>query len=304
MAYADRHYYGSRESGSTGRVGFGIGGGKSVVWWLIAINVTVFILDRLLLGSGRAYQLGPHDMGPLEYWGHFSATTAVLGLQLWRFITFQFLHADAGHILFNMIGLFFFGPMIERYLGSRRFLAFYLLCGVSGVVVYLLLWATGILFNAGWVPLVGASAGIFGILIAAARIAPNTTVLLMLLIPMKLKILAWLMIGYGAFTVLTGGPNAGGEAAHLGGAALGFVLIRNVRWLNFADGIGGGGGPLRQWINQREQRRKERARQVQRRAQDEIDRILIKVKDHGLASLTEKEKQILRQETERQRRVG
>ena len=282
--------------------------GKSVVFWLIAINVVVFVLDAILLNSfhiGGQINVGPAAlvMGPLEYFGYFSASTAVLKLQLWRFITFQFLHASPGHIFFNMLALYFFGPMIESYLGSRRFLAFYLLCGVSGAASYLLLWGAGVLVSASWTPLVGASAGIFGVLVAGARIAPNATVMLLFPpIPMRLKVLAWILVGFGAYMVLTGGHNAGGEAAHLGGAAVGFVLIRNIQWLNFAV-TGFASTRTRSRILQAPQHPK-RSRHADHRAQDEIDRILMKVKNHGLASLTDKEKKALQRETERQRRVG
>jgi membrane associated rhomboid family serine protease len=174
-------------------------------------------------------------MGPLAAWGHFSAQTAIFELQIWRFISFQFLHASLAHLIFNMIGLYFFGPMVESYLGARRFMAFYLLCGIMGAVSYLLLWAPGVLVTASWIPLVGASAGIFGILIAGARLAPDAVVMLLFPpIPMRLNTLAWVLIGIGIVSVVFGGPNAGGQAAHLGGAALGYVLIRRPQLLDFA----------------------------------------------------------------------
>ena len=155
--------------------------------------------------------------------------------RLWEFttgtITFQFLHANPTHIFFNMLSLYFFGPMMEAYLGPRRYLAYYLICGIAGSVSFMLLTYLGVIAG-GY--LVGASAGIFGILIGAARIAPDARVMLMFPpIPMKLKTMAWVFIGIAAFTIITSGQNAGGEAAHLGGAMVGFVLIRNERLLDF-----------------------------------------------------------------------
>ena len=82
------------------------------------------------------------------------------------------------------------------------------------------------------VPMVGASAGIFGVLVAAAILAPNATVLIYGIFPMKLKVLALVMLAVAIYTVWTGGTNAGGEAAHLGGAAMGYILIRHPHWLN------------------------------------------------------------------------
>src|SRR5665647_862095 len=84
----------------------------SVTTWLIVINVAVFVIDSLL-------------GGPLEYLGYFSVAKAIYHLQIWRFITLQFLHANLQHIGYNMIALFFFGPIAEQYLGSKRYLAFY-----------------------------------------------------------------------------------------------------------------------------------------------------------------------------------
>jgi membrane associated rhomboid family serine protease len=140
-----------------------------------------------------------------------------------------------------MMALYFFGPLVEYYLGARRYLAFYLLCGMAGGAAYLLLWAVGahaqdprwILIVDPRTPLVGASAGIFGILIAAARIAPDARVMLLFPpIPMRLRTLAWVLLGLAAYTVIFHGANAGGQAAHLGGAAVGAVLIQFPRALN------------------------------------------------------------------------
>jgi membrane associated rhomboid family serine protease len=115
---------------------------------------------------------------------------------------------------------------VESYLGPRRYLAFYLLCGMAGAALYLIFWRLGILEVSAATPLVGASAGIFGVLIGAARVAPNTTVMLLFPpIPMRLKIFAWVMLGIALATVLEQGQNSGGQVAHLGGAALGALLI-------------------------------------------------------------------------------
>jgi membrane associated rhomboid family serine protease len=200
----------------------------SVTTWLIIINIVVFLLNNAIqqdvIVDGYIIR-GVHPINDL--WGYFSVTTAIFHLQLWRFITFQFLHAGFEHILFNMIALFFFGPMVESYLGPRRYLAFYLLCGIAGPVMYIILWAAGFLIHdPASVHLVGASAGIFGVLIAGAMIAPDTTALIYGIIPMRLKTMAWLLLAIAVYTVFTNGNNAGGQAAHLGGAAAGFALIQ------------------------------------------------------------------------------
>jgi membrane associated rhomboid family serine protease len=222
MGFAEREY--SRRSYGQPTV---VGSMRmwSITTWLIVINIAVYILNEMTGGL-------------LAVWGWFSADTAIYSLQLWRFITFQFLHASPTHIIFNMLSLYFFGPLIEQYLGPRRYLAFYLLCGAAGAALYLVLWQLGVLISDPSAPLVGASAGIFGILIAAARVAPNATVMLLFPpIPMRLKVLAWVMLGIAAYTVLANGRNAGGQAAHLGGAALGALLIWKPQLLDVFDKI-------------------------------------------------------------------
>lgn len=226
MGFQDRDYY--REPRSS--VGYWAVRmrGWSVTTWLIAINVAVFVIDLM---TNRL----------LANWGYFSIDAAIHYGQVWRFVTFQFLHANLNHIFFNMLSLYFFGPMVENYLGSRRYLAFYLLCGVAGALMYIALYVAGILITDPGSPMVGASAGIFGILFAAVQIAPNARVMLMFPpIPMKLRTLAWVMIGIAVYTIVSaiygrGGNNAGGEAAHLGGAALGAALIRYPKVLNVFD---------------------------------------------------------------------
>jgi membrane associated rhomboid family serine protease len=216
----------------------------SATTWLIVINVAVFLLDLVLLRLRIYYpeQIGPNQYiayPPLEGLGHFSLYLAVWKLEIWRFITFQFLHAGLTHIAFNMIALYFFGPLVENYLGIRRYIAFYLLCGIGGPIAYIILWSTHFLIASPLVPLIGASAGIFGVLIAAAHIAPTATVLIYGILPMQLRTLAWVLLGIAVYTVLFYGGshegNAGGEAAHLGGAAVGFILIRNPKWLNIFE---------------------------------------------------------------------
>ncbi len=318
MAFSDRPYYGEQQS-------YGGGGGSAIprpnMWsvtaWLLLINIAVFVLDKILMKGGWAFGLDLGGaivpMGPLELIGHLSATTAIEHLQVWRFITFQFLHADMGHIFGNMLALFFFGPFVERHLGSRRFLGFYLLCGLAGGVLYMLLWGLGMLIGDPRIPfllsgspaspMVGASAGIFGILVAAATVAPNMQVMLLFPpIPMKLKTLVWVFLGIAIFTVATTGHNAGGEAAHLGGAALGYLLIRRPQVLNIFDRAS-----LDKLKPDELGRMLDRARDNQRQDKQrdldaKVDRILDKVHREGLASLTQAEKRTLQRASKSKQR--
>ena len=140
-------------------------------------------------------------------------------------------HGGLGHLVFNMLALYFFGPLVEAYLRGRQFVAFYLLCGVGGAAFYLVLLMLGYRIGTPTVPLVGASAGIFGILVAAALIAPNAMVFLLGIFPLRLVTLAYFFIIFAILQILFMGENAGGEAAHLGGAAAGVLLMRKTNWL-------------------------------------------------------------------------
>jgi membrane associated rhomboid family serine protease len=256
----------------------------------------------------------------IEAYMHFSTARAFLirktwrglqGFEFWRFIGFQFLHAHLPHLLFNMIGLYFFGSLVEQRLGGKRYLAFYLLCGICGALMYLLLnlggvataslmgtsvQIPGLLFNDIATPLIGASAGVFGVLMAGAYIAPNTTVYLFFLLPMRLATLAYALVALALFAVIFGRENAGGEAGHLGGAIAGFYFIRRPHHLHgFFDFLG--------WADPTSHHYRHKApepagrRPVADRA--EVDRILDKISTSGLHSLSEKEKRILREASSR-----
>ncbi|MFG0248822.1 MAG: rhomboid family intramembrane serine protease [Phycisphaeraceae bacterium JB051] len=277
-------------------------GWLSMVAILIIINVAVFVVDAILFNFAK---LTFNGMAPLEGIGYFSFVTAFEHFQVWRVVSYQFLHANVGHVFWNMLGLFFFGPMVENYLGSKRFLAYYLLCGVAGSLFYVLMMLMHILpeFNgqSGYIPLVGASAGLFGVMVAAARISPNTQVLFMFIIPIKMRVMIWMMVGVAALTLLSRGNNAGGEAAHLGGAILGFFLIRKPGLLNFAD-IGGSRRSKPTLAQRANQWKANRDQKSQQELDEEVDRILAKVKASGIQSLSEKEKKTLNKATNQQRR--
>lgn len=307
MGFEDRDY--SRADDSPRGLGMSTLRGRSVVFWLILINVSAFLIDRVMMSAGVGSEFLFQDasggvttlgkMGPLTAWGHFSGYFAITGLQVWRFISFQFLHASIGHILFNMLGLYFFGPMLEHYLGSRRFLVFYLVSGAVGSLFYILFWLSGLILASSVTPLVGASAGVLAVLIGAATIAPDTRVQLLIPpIPVRLKTLAWVVVGIGAFTVLfrgfERGANAGGEAAHLGGCLAGFLLIRKPAVLGFGAIKGRRGVRARVTVD-----RKPRGPDPA-----DVDRILDKVREQGLASLTSKEKKALKKATNAQQSEG
>jgi membrane associated rhomboid family serine protease len=254
---------------------------------------------------------------PLKALLFFSTSSALFGddgiglppgwPQLWRFIGFQFLHADLSHLFFNMLGLWFFGPVVERYLGGKRYAAFYLLCGICGAAMYLLLnflgtqfgaWRPGahvpfLLLNDPTTPLVGASAGVFGVVMAAAYLAPHAEVLVYFVLPMRLRTLAYTLVAVAMGTLFLGGGNAGGEAAHLGGAIAGFWLIRRPHLLHRLFDWMGTVDPTSRTRRVRRNRARGALETV------EIDRILDKIRREGLHALNESERQVLREASRR-----
>ncbi|MFM9958305.1 MAG: rhomboid family intramembrane serine protease [Phycisphaerales bacterium] len=276
--------------------------------------------------DGTPQQIGLErflQMPPLKSIGHFSTGKGFTELQVWRLVLFQFLHADLNHLVLNMLGLFFFGPLVERYLGGgRRYLAFYLMCGICGALFYLLLnllgagfglKLPGVLVGDTYTPLIGASAGCFGVLIAAAYIAGDEEMLFFGIIPMKVRTGAYIMLALAAANLLWGGQNAGGDAAHIGGAIAGWFFIRRPYLLReFFDFFGPGRTKLRRenaagansrgriaggmtgTIGRAAPSARPRSSGPTLNEQRRIDELLDKVKDKGLASLTDDEREFLR----------
>lgn len=292
MGIADRQYH-QTSSNRTMRQPTRLDGAP-VVKWLMIINVSVFFIDMFAQNMMWVY-------------GHFSFATVFGQGEVWRFLTFQFLHADMGHLFFNMFALYMFGAFVEQWWGSRKFLVFYLSCGSSGALLYSILYqlglfgkdaidlGNGVLIPAEYIPLVGASAGIYACLIAVAVIAPNLQVrLLFPPIPMKMKTLAIGVLVIAVAVTFMNGSNAGGEAGHLGGAILGFILMRNPRFLSF---VGGGHSRKkgRRVVNAKVvHEQKIRPRVNINLGDSEVDQILDKVNREGIQSLTEHEREVLR----------
>jgi membrane associated rhomboid family serine protease len=228
-------------------------------------------------------------MPPLEAFGHFSILKGVDDWQIWRVVTFQFLHGNLMHLAVNMLALYVFGPVVEDFYGRWRFLWFYLFCGIGGALGYTLLCEANVLHYPSWQPLVGASAGLFGVMIAAAMLAPDERIItLPFFLPIRLQTWAIVLIGVAVYTIMTQGSNAGGEAGHLGGAALGYFLWKYPQWFVLVDWMSPTQVKLRS--HQGAWERKLQAEQAQ---QDEVDRILEKLHDTGMESLSDAEKQTL-----------
>jgi membrane associated rhomboid family serine protease len=176
---------------------------------LLIANVAVFVLQYFFGSWLDVFALWPPGSG---------------GFRPWQLLTYGFLHGGLTHLLFNMFALWMFGSEIERLFGSRRYLTYYLTCVVGAALMHLIVVSAA---GMAPVPAVGASGGVFGLLLAFGMAWPHRKV--MLLFP-PIPMPAWLFVTlYGVLELYLGiTQTAQGVAhfAHLGGMATGYVLIR------------------------------------------------------------------------------
>ena len=190
---------------------------------LLIANGLVFLL-QLALGDATlsAFMLWPIGSGSDPY-----ATSDFLP---WQLLTYGFMHGNIGHLLFNMLALLMFGAPVEHLWGQRRFLTYYLVCVIGAAVFQLIVGAWTLSQGGEPYPTIGASGGVFGLLLAYGMLFPNQRVMLLIPpIPMKARTL---VIVYGVVTLLMGITNTmPGVAhfAHLGGMVFGWLLIRHWR---------------------------------------------------------------------------
>ncbi|MEM1354095.1 MAG: rhomboid family intramembrane serine protease [Planctomycetota bacterium] len=288
MAWSDRPYTADENFDRGGAPGIR-GGPGGVLIWLVLINVLIYISDSILTGSARGNMFSP------SRWGWFSLAES---WQLWRFVTYQFLHAGIFHLIGNLIFLWIFGQFMEMYWGSKRFLAFYLICGIGGAVVFgLVSLIPEIAHTQPMNPLVGASGSIFGLMVGSWMKFPKQELRFFLMpFGMTVQLICGLYVFFNVLQVLAGSYGAGSATAHLGGALFGFLLVKWPAPLNFADRFSA--QAIQDGYNQG---RHERKVKKERASREEVDRILEKVSEKGLQSLTKREKKILQQDTDRLR---
>lgn len=228
MGINDRDY--SRDEGR--RTGFLSPGLTPVVKGLLGINIGVFLFDLLLRTTDGRLLI--HDFAV------FNIRSAIFEFRFWEFFTFQFVHENLGHLFFNSLAIFFFGPWMERWWGSLKFLAFYLLCGTSAAVLYIALVFSGLLVDANNY-LIGPSAAIFGVITGVAVVRPDLQVgLLIPPVVLTMRQLAFGVLGISLlmmfFTPGNNNPDniIKGELCHFAGALAGFLLVRYPRVLKKA----------------------------------------------------------------------
>jgi membrane associated rhomboid family serine protease len=270
----------------------------------MAINLIAFfilLISRVVLtlsGFGAVYKEGLK-------WIMMPASLSTLVKQPWSIFTYFFLHEGLFHILSNLLFLYYFGLLVHQYLGSRKLTNLYILGGVFGAGFYVLMYNIAPYFS-GAVDtsfMLGASAGVFAVVVGAATLAPQTTFVLLLFGPVKIVYIA-------AFYVLLSfansiGENAGGEIAHLGGAMLGFGYIFLLRkgWdLGipiqkvglFFENLGTRRAPKVSYRRTSSPKSSStNPANKETLTQEEVDKILDKIADKGYEGLTKEEKRKL-----------
>ncbi|MBQ3787653.1 MAG: rhomboid family intramembrane serine protease [Bacteroidales bacterium] len=173
---------------------------------LLIINVLVFGADYVLQRQGI-------------YLGNILALFSLQSgnFHLWQPLSYMFMHANLSHIFFNMFNLWMFGAAMENFWGTKRFLTYYLACGIGAGLLYMLLPGLHIT--------VGASAAVYGLLLAFGMTFPNEYIYLYFLMPIKTK---WFVTGMIVIELLQGifySYDGVAHFAHLGGMLIGFLLI-------------------------------------------------------------------------------
>ena len=189
----------------------------NVIFALLVINGLVFVLQRMTFLP----QIGIDRL--MLWFGLWPAGPENSPFGVWQLLTYGFLHGNLPHIFFNMFALWMFGRDLENMMGTRRFLTYYLTCVIGAGIVQLVVAQ----MQGGIYPTVGASGGVFGILLAYGMAFPNRTVMLIFPpIPMRAK---YFVILFGLFELYLGfsGRQPGvANFAHLGGMLFGFLLIQ------------------------------------------------------------------------------
>lgn len=201
-----------------------------VVRHLIIMNALMFVGTYVILGS----EVVNESTYQMESLGRMNLAAYLPGsehYQPFQIVTYMFMHADLRHLIFNMLSLYFFGPMVEMVWGHKRFLFYYLACGIGAWVLHMgVQWWE--LERMGYDPtawngaMLGASGSVFGVLIAFGYLFPNQVInMIFPPISIKAKYLVLIMAGIELFYGVRGDATGVAHYAHLGGGLCGFILI-------------------------------------------------------------------------------
>lgn len=200
----------------------------------------------------------------------------------WTILTYMFLHGGFGHIFFNMLGLYFFGPRVEQRLGSERFIALYIVSGTVGALLSLVL--------GGGAEIVGASGALYGVLLAYARFWPRDQIYIWGIVPVEVR---WLVLIYTVVSIMGFGTGIA-HFAHLGGFVGAFIFLLYLEHRQGAKRFrkqATSSPPAKDaMVGNWQKVNRDSVHAVNK---EEVDRILDKISATGLASLTPQERLFL-----------
>ncbi len=236
--------------------------------------------------------------------------------EIWQLFTYQFLHGGFSHILFNMFALWMFGMEIENEWGSKKFLIYYLMCGVGAGVFHLFLSP---ILGLSPAPTIGASGAIFGVMIAFALMYPDRYIFLYLFIPVKAKYLIVFLIVL-EFLMVDSASSGVAHLAHLGGAIVGFIYIMfdNSIVISLKNSLRSGprntyktNTSNQSWTSTFRRKEENKVQDAEfydikddfsNITQADIDKILDKISQSGYQNLSDREKKILFEASKRMNR--
>jgi membrane associated rhomboid family serine protease len=237
---------------------------------LIAANVIVYFLEQTVRGIVPMLAFTPR-----------------LALSMpWTIVTYMFVHDQYGitHILFNMLGLYFFGPRVEERLGAKRFLTLYFISGIAGALASFVF-----AYNSS---VVGASGALFGVMVAFAMFWPDAQILFMFFLPVPARVAVIIMTVMSLWSGIQGSRGGVADFAHLGGFAGGFLYLK---WLERRAGTKRFRSKTVNAVPKETLANYKRidTKSIHEVNRDEVNRILDKINAKGLGSLTPQEKLFL-----------
>ncbi len=260
-------YY-QQQSGSS-RPGFNFGPGtlSPFIKVMIIVNFVVFLLQQDYLMPGLS---GIFGLTPYTFFKDFPN-------QLYQPFSYMFLHGGLGHFFFNMLILWMFGTEIELTWGTKRFAKFYLLGGLAGAVLTLIVKSSQI------APMVGASAAIYSVMVAYWFLYPNRQLYIASVLPVQVK---WAIPGMMLLGFLFGGANVA-HFAHLGGALFGILYMKtDFGMLSFSK-------KLKERKYKKQEAKFEKNRKNAEKVMNRVDDVLDRINEVGIENLTKEERKIL-----------
>lgn len=276
--------------------------GRNIVGRLILINCVVFVFVELISVFLMLFNV-PYN--PIVEALSLHAWVPTFLMQPWSIITYMFMHGGLLHILFNMLWLYWFGNLFLNYFSSKHLRGLYILGGLCGGILYIISYNVFPYFELSRISavMVGASASVLAIVVATAVREPEFPVQFMFIGTVRLKYVALFMVLFDLLFMTS--SNAGGHIAHIGGAAAGFWFSMGLargsdatKWINaiidfFTRGFKLPKRKPKMKVHYGKHQQQYEYNERKKADEDEINRILEKLKKSGYGSLSEDEKKKL-----------